>query len=186
MSKGGARGKLRAHFEANLGRVMTSDELREVAGISEWARRVRELRDIEGMQILTFRDRADLKPNEYLLESTKRLPAIDRDVSNRLRTEILERNGFTCQLCGSAANDADPGDSSKKLRLVIDHIVPIAQGGTNERGNLRVLCTACNAGRSNLHTPSESARDLLARVRKAKRDVQLEVYESLKRTFGGS
>ena len=41
---GGARAKLRAHFLANIGRVMDSQELREVAdNQSEWARRVREL-----------------------------------------------------------------------------------------------------------------------------------------------
>ncbi len=45
----GARAKLRAHLLANLGRVMDAEELRAVAGnISEWARRVRELRTEEG------------------------------------------------------------------------------------------------------------------------------------------
>lgn len=51
--RGGARAKLRDHFLKNLGKTMTSDELREIAGISEWARRVRELRNEEGYQILT-------------------------------------------------------------------------------------------------------------------------------------
>jgi hypothetical protein len=51
-ARGGARGKLRTHFLANLGRVMDSDELRAVAdNQSEWARRVRELRTEEGFQI---------------------------------------------------------------------------------------------------------------------------------------
>jgi hypothetical protein len=49
------RHKLRAHFLANIGRIMGSTELREVAGgITEWARRVRELRNEEGYQILTI------------------------------------------------------------------------------------------------------------------------------------
>ena len=60
---GGARAKLRAHFLANIGRVMDSNELREVAdNQSEWARRVRELRTEQGYQILTHNDRSDLKP----------------------------------------------------------------------------------------------------------------------------
>jgi hypothetical protein len=46
---------------------MSSDELREVAGVSEWARRIRELRGEEGYRILTHADRADLKPGQYLL-----------------------------------------------------------------------------------------------------------------------
>ena len=50
----GARAKLRAHFLANVGRVMETEELRQISGnASEWARRVRELRTEEGYHILT-------------------------------------------------------------------------------------------------------------------------------------
>lgn len=70
----GSRGLLRMHFLNNIGKVMHSDELREVAGIREWARRVRELRNEEGYPILTHNDRSDLKPGEYLLESPKPQP----------------------------------------------------------------------------------------------------------------
>ncbi|MEI7927077.1 MAG: hypothetical protein WCH40_00885 [Verrucomicrobiales bacterium] len=56
----GMRAKLRSYFLENVGKVMSSDELREVAGKSEWARRVRELRNEEGYQILTHNDRDDL------------------------------------------------------------------------------------------------------------------------------
>jgi hypothetical protein len=50
--KSGARERLRKHFLLNIGRVMDSDELRAAAGnISEWARRVRELRTEEGFRI---------------------------------------------------------------------------------------------------------------------------------------
>ena len=66
----GARAKLRSYFLGNLGRVMDSDELRGAAGgISEWARRIRELRDEEGYAIQTHNNRADLKPGQYVLES---------------------------------------------------------------------------------------------------------------------
>src|SRR5690242_10894422 len=66
----GARNKLRAHFLQNIGRVMSSEELRAVAGNqSEWGRRVRELRTEEGYLILTHNDRSELKPGQYLLET---------------------------------------------------------------------------------------------------------------------
>ena len=65
-----AKARLRAYFLANLGKVMDSDELRLVANNqSEWARRIRELRNEEGYQILTHNDRSELKPGQYLLES---------------------------------------------------------------------------------------------------------------------
>ncbi|MBU2844771.1 HNH endonuclease, partial [Acidithiobacillus ferriphilus] len=61
---------------------MDSHELRDISGgISEWARRVRELRTEEGYLILTHNDRSDLKPGEYLLENPKPEPAFERAIS---------------------------------------------------------------------------------------------------------
>lgn len=180
-----ARDKLRAHFEAHVGEVLTSEQLREVAGISEWARRVRELRDEEGMQLRTHADRANLKANEYVLESLERLPTAERNLSPQLRAQILERHGFTCQLCGATAGDPDPINPGRKVRLHVDHIVPVSQGGTSDPDNLRTLCSACNQGRANIQAPSETARNILARVRRLRRSEQREVYEALKRTFAG-
>ena len=63
----GARERLRKHFLNNIGRVMGSDELREAAGgISEWARRVRELRNEDGFQILTHNVRCSRWRNSPL------------------------------------------------------------------------------------------------------------------------
>jgi hypothetical protein len=55
-----ARDRLRHHFLTHVGKILRSDELRNVAGVSEWARRVRELRQDEGLEILTHNDRADM------------------------------------------------------------------------------------------------------------------------------
>ena len=71
----GSRAKLRDYFIANVGKILTSEQLREVAGTSEWARRVRELRNEEGMNIVTHNDRSDLKIGQYLLIDLKLVPA---------------------------------------------------------------------------------------------------------------
>lgn len=123
MAKGGtgARAKLRAHFLANIGRVMTSDELYEASGgTSEWGRRVRELRNEEGYQILTHNDRSELKPGEYLLETPKPQPAFARAISKETRAYVLDRNGFTCQMCGAVAGEPHPYDPTRKTRLHLD------------------------------------------------------------------
>jgi predicted restriction endonuclease len=182
----GARDKLRAFFEANLNRVIDTHELKEVGGISEYARRIRELRDLEGMQILTHKDRHDLKPGQYILVSQERLPKLSSAISPQLRSEILERNGYTCQLCGAGPGDRDPFNPKRKVRLHIDHILPLSQGGSDKPENLRVLCSTCNQVRSNIQPPSESALNLLARIRKASKPVQKEVYSVLKKTFESS
>lgn len=178
-----ARDRLREYFEAHAGEVVSTKTLREVGGISEYARRIRELRDIEGMDILTHKDRAGLKPGEYLLASLKRKPAFSSAVNPQLRMQVLERNGFTCQLCGHGAGDPDPYNPSRKVRLHIDHIVPQQQGGGSTLDNLRVVCSVCNQARGNIQTPSESARNLIARIRRAPRAVQREVFLLLKKTF---
>lgn len=179
----GARDKLRAFFEENVGKVVRTHTLRKVASISEYARRIRELRDQEGMQIRSHIDRHDLKPGEYVLESLERVPTLGRGISPQLRNEILERNGFTCQLCGTGPGDPDPFNPTRKIRLHIDHVVPLSQGGSNDKENLRVLCSACNQGRANIEPLSESARNVIARIRRLSRSAQKEIYESLKRTF---
>ena len=174
---------MRRYFEEHVGEILTKDELREVAGISEWARRVRELRDEEGMRIRTSTDRADLKPGEYVLESLERMPKIDRNIPPGLRAKILERNGYTCQLCGAGPGDPDPYRPGRRVRLQIDHIVPVGQCGKTEEDNLRVVCSICNQSKANIQPPSESALNILARIRRQPRIVQKEIYEALRKTF---
>lgn len=178
-----ARSKLRGFFESNVGRIVTTQQLSEVAGIRDYQRRIRELRNDEGMQIRSHVDRHDLRPGEYVLESLTRLPAFAGGISLQLRNEILERNGYTCQLCGAGPGDSDPFNPNRRVRLHVDHVVPLSQGGSADRSNLRVLCSACNLGRSNIEAPSESARNILARIRRCSRTVQREIYEVLKRSL---
>ena len=173
---GGSRAKLRVYFLANLGRVMDSNELREVAGgISEWARRVRELRTEEGYLILTHNDRGDLTPGQYLLESKKPQPAFARAISKETRALVLDRNGFTCQMCGAVAGEPHPYDPGRKTRLHIGHVIDKSMGGTDDLGNLRAICSVCNEGAKNLTTDRPSARKLLIQMRRATGADQLAV-----------
>lgn len=178
-----ARDRIREFFLGNVGKVLKTAQIRKVAGISEYARRIRELRDEEGFQIKSHLDRSDLKPGEYVLETAERKPSFGRGISPQLRNEILERNGYTCQLCGAGPGDADPYNPSRKVRLHVDHIKPLSQGGTEDKANLRVLCSACNQGKSNVTPPSDTALNILARIRKLSKAEQMEIFDSLKRKF---
>lgn len=177
---GGARARLRAHFLANIGKVMDSVELRDVAGgISEWARRVRELRNEEGYLILTHNDRSDLKPGEYLLESSKPSPAFAREISKETRAFVLDRNGFTCQMCGAVAGEPHPYDPTRKTRLHIGHIRDKSKGGLDEPSNLRAICSVCNEGAQNITLIRPDLKHLLIQVRRATSEDQLEVLKWL-------
>lgn len=184
MAPKGARARLRAHFLANVGRTMGADELREVAGqISEWARRVRELRTEEGYQILTHNDRADLRPGEYLLESPKPQPAFAREISKETRAFVLDRNGFTCQMCGAVAGEPHPYDPSRKTRLHIGHVIDKSMGGNDEATNLRAICSVCNEGASNVTLPRPDLAKLLIQLRRATAVDQREVLAWLRKKF---
>jgi hypothetical protein len=59
----------------------------------------------------------------------------------RLRHIILLRDGEECALCGGTMAENDRS---------IDHIVPRAQGGTNEQANLQLTHLACNNARDTM------------------------------------
>jgi hypothetical protein len=59
-------------------------------------------------------------------------------ISKKLRFEVFKRDSFTCQYCGQQAPN---------VILHLDHIVPIAAGGSTDILNLRTACVACNSGK---------------------------------------
>ena len=175
--------RLREYFLANVGRVLSSAELREVgAPATEWARRVRELRNDEGYDIQTDTDRADLKPGEYILVSAEPQPTFSEAISKETRAFVLDRNGFTCQMCGVAAGEKHP-DDGRTVRLHIGHIVDKSKDGPADPSNLRALCRLCNEGARNLTLDPPRYVTLLAQIRRATRDDQQKVLEWLEGKF---
>ncbi len=169
MARGpGSKRLILEYFLNNLGKVLKSRDIQIASGgASEWARRVRELRNEEGYQILSHKDRADLKQDEYLLETDKRLPAFNRKISKETRAWVLERNGYTCQMCGLAAGDPDPFHTTRTVRLTMGHIIDKSKGGDDSPGNLRSVCTNCNEGLQNTALPKPDRVYLLSQIRRA-------------------
>jgi 5-methylcytosine-specific restriction endonuclease McrA len=65
--------------------------------------------------------------------------AVDRIVGRehgRIRLRILVRDGAACVKCGCGMN------------LEVDHIVPLALGGSNSSLNLQTLCRSCHSLKS--------------------------------------
>lgn len=186
MPKGnGSRQRILEFLLANIGRVVDSRELQEASGrVSEWGRRVRELRDEQGYQVLSHKDRADLKPGQYLLETVKRKPAFERGISKETRAFVFERNGCTCQMCGRAAGDLDPFNPARTVRLTVGHIVDKSKGGEDVPHNLRAVCTNCNEGLQNTAPQKPDRIHLLAQVRRATIDDQKALLDWLQTKYG--
>jgi 5-methylcytosine-specific restriction endonuclease McrA len=187
MRSPGSKERIRQFLLANIGKVVTSLEIRDAIGpnVSEWARRVRELREDEHWPIATHNDRADLKPGQYILtEAPPEKPAVkfSRPISAKLRAEVLDRNGFTCQMCGLSPGDIDPA-TGRKVRLHIGHIKDKSLGGKDELSNLRTLCSTCNQGAKNITSEKPTAIWLLGQVRRAGIDEQKTVFDWLQKKF---
>ncbi len=187
MPKPSAKERIRQFLLAHIGNVVTSTQVRDAAGIgvSEWARRVRELREDEKWPILTHNDTADLKPGQYLLKTPPPdRPAIKftRPISAKLRAEVLDRNGFTCQMCGLSPGEFDPG-TGRKVRLHIGHIKDKSLGGKEELSNLRALCSTCNQGAKNVTSEKPTGLWLISQIRRAGQDEQLAVLNWLRKKF---
>lgn len=64
-----------------------------------------------------------------------------RTLSPKIRREVFLRDGFKCQECGAyPARD-------RLVWLEVDHVVPVAKGGTDDLSNLQTLCNHCNTGK---------------------------------------
>jgi len=55
-----------------------------------------------------------------------------RKIERHIRKKIYERDGYKCRKCGDTE------------WLTIDHVIPLAKGGTNRENNLITLCKKCN------------------------------------------
>lgn len=179
----GARAKLRNYLTSHVGQVLDSNTLREVAGTSEWARRLRELRDEEGLDIASHNDDSSLRPGQYILKTLRPRPHFERAISKETRSFVLDRNGFTCQQCGAGAGEPHPHDPSRKTRLHIGHIIDKSMGGTDDPANLRAICSICNEGLANIALERPSSARVLAQLRRATGQDQLEVLRWLVRKF---
>lgn len=56
----------------------------------------------------------------------------------KLRFDVFNRDGFICQYCGRRP---------PAVVLEVDHIIAIANGGTDDRDNLITSCFDCNRGK---------------------------------------
>ena len=143
--QGSVRDKILKFLRSNVGRGVTNEELRYVAGDkTEWARRVRELRTEFGWPIATkTTGRPDMDVGVYILQADRQSPEHDRTIPDDVRREVMRRDNYKCQNsnCGWSHKEWNQSDPR---HLEIHHIKHHAKGGENVVENLTTLCTVCH------------------------------------------
>lgn len=147
----------------NLGKLVTNEQLIEATKQHNYARRLRELR-AEGWQIVY-----NNSPQGYIMPTADKVEKNPGEYVNlRLRTEVLERDNYTCQMCGYAAGQKFV--DGEVVRLEADHILPLAEGGQTTVDNLQTLCSRCNAGKKSVAAYSVQD-DMVSIVLRLEKDV---------------
>lgn len=70
-------------------------------------------------------------------------------VSKRTRYEVLKRDNFTCRYCRETEG-----------KIVVDHVIPVALGGTDDPDNLVAACHDCNAGKASTSPTEGTVEDV--------------------------
>lgn len=71
-----------------------------------------------------------------------------KNLSKKVRFEVLKRDKFTCQYCGGVAPN---------VLLQIDHIIPVSKGGDDSIMNLITSCQPCNSGKKDIMLSDDTA-----------------------------
>lgn len=74
-------------------------------------------------------------------------------VTKRTRYEVLKRDNHTCRYCGATAPDA---------KLTVDHVTPVALGGSDDPSNLVAACRDCNYGKASSNPDASLVTDVKA------------------------
>ena len=185
-------------FIQNINEIVTSDELARIPGkdgkpISHNMRRIFELRDEKGFEIINHKDETkdyNLKVDQWvmLVEEPNPSKIRTRGVTTKLRAEVLERDLNTCQSCGRTIGDDDPFKAGHRITLHIGHL-KAHKGIDGTISNIDVeltkddyitQCNVCNEGQKNKDIVPITFMD---RINKLKEEEQLEVLKYLEAKF---
>lgn len=103
-----------------------------------------------------------------------------KPLPKKIRFEVFKRDKFTCQYCGQQAPD---------VILEVDHIKPVAEGGTDDMINLITACRDCNRGKGKRlledRTEVKKQRDELQHLadQREQTEMMIEWRQELARTL---
>jgi 5-methylcytosine-specific restriction endonuclease McrA len=88
-------------------------------------------------QLRWLRDHPDMKARQTARRRARKQNAEGSFTVQEWRT-VKQAQDYRCKHCGRR---------EPEIKLTVDHIVPLAQGGSNYISNIQALCRQCNSGK---------------------------------------
>lgn len=193
--------RIEALFLDNLGKVLTSYQIIKVSTDPQtgkepenWHQRLSELRTDDGYTILSWRNRGDLKVQEYLMPDSKKRPKAGKRVRPTDATwlAVLKRAGYACEwdeggnTCGLKDGDVDPVGGGR-VRLTPDHKNPHSLNPEADPGDpaqWQALCGRHQVTKKNYWESTTGKINTYAIVQYAPEKEKKAVFDFLLEYFG--
>lgn len=199
--QGSIKQRIEALFLDNLGKVLTREQIQQVAKNPKtgeepenWHQRLSELRTDDGYTILSWRNRGDLKVEEYLMPHAVKRPKAAKRVRPTDSTwlAVLRRADNRCEwqeggkACGLKAGEIDPVGGGT-VKLTPDHKTPHATNAHADAGDpeqWQALCGRHQVVKKNYWDDSTGWLNVGAIVQAASRQEKWQVFIFLLQHFG--
>lgn len=193
--------RIEALFLDNVGKVVTREQIIEVARNpatgqepENWHQRLSELRTDDGYTILSWRNRGDLKVQEYLMPHTQKRARVGKRVRPTDETwiNILERADYACEwneggeMCRLREGDMDPVGGGR-VKLTPDHKSPHSidpNADPTDPEQWQVLCGRHQVMKKNYWDSATGKLNVFAIVQAASRSEKWDVFLFLLERFG--
>lgn len=191
------RERIKQFFFDNLGKIVTTDQLQDVASMNydgryeNWHQRLSELRTDKGYTILSRRDREWLGQGEYVMPHKEQADRADKrtHIEDDTWEDVLERADYECEWpegCELSDGDIDPV-SGGKVELTPDHRVPHDSDGVVEPDNpehWQALCGRHQVMKKNYWNDNTGKLHYMAIIQSAPKEEKEKIYDYLQRYFG--
>ena len=185
----------------NIGKVITREQILEVAKNPQtgkepenWHQRLSELRTDDGYTILSWRNRGDLKVQEYLLPHAEKRAKAGKRIRPTDKTwmAILKRASLSCEwneggeICGLKEGDIDPIGGGR-VKLTPDHKSPHSidpSSDPNDPTQWQALCGRHQVVKKNYWDNTSGKLNVYAIVQAAPRSEKLALFLFLLEHFG--
>jgi hypothetical protein len=193
--------RIEAVFLDNVGKVLTREQIIKVATDPEtgrepenWHQRLSELRTDEGYTILSWRNRGDLKIQEYLMPHRKKRSSAGKRVRPTDATwlAILKRADYACEwseggeACGLKEGEVDPIGGGR-VKLTPDHKKPHSlnpEADPSDPSQWQALCGRHQVTKKNYWDSTTGKLNTYAIVQFAPEKEKKRIFKFLLTYFG--